>query len=310
MAKQRIDELRAECVREIIDISNHAYCKMLVRNDELLRNHGDYRLLSHERLTYKSDASDLKVLYKYMNFHSFELFLRYGFHFVEPCVWPDKYESKFYRRSTDGIIDNRYPDAEYADAPYLYACCMSTSQETESAWKMYRGGGILGQKCVKLVIAVNGLFDLLDKYAEINESKVYCGAVTYAYPEYDIDCFYTSKKNRYLWFYNFSLLNYLSLLLVKRQPFMTENEVRFFVVPEDCSKTRNNSINVGCTPTLNSVVTGVLLDPWCNNEDVHHIKKLCEDHGLMCFVSESKLFDERDTSESVFLTDNIINPWE
>lgn len=309
MKKQRIEELKVECIRELLDVPNYSHCKLLVRNDEKLWNHGDYRLGRHEKLTYKSYAFDLTVFYKYMNFKSFLLFLQRGFYFVEPCRWPDKYESKFYRRSEGGVID-KYPDANYEDAPYLYACCMSASKETESAWKMYRGDKLLEQKCVKLIINRNAFFDLLNTYATFNDSQVYCGAVTYAYRDYEIDSFYSGEKNRYIWFGDFSLLNYLSLLLVKRPAFMTEDEIRFFIVPNNNKMGDEGRINVGYSTTMNSIIKGVILDPWCNEDDVKYINFICESNGLTCTVDKSHLFDDINTSESVFSINNIKNPWD
>lgn len=307
MNEQRIPELRTECIRELLDIPNHERCKILVRNDEKLRNNGDYRFIEHEKMTYKSHALDLKVLYKYMNYKSFLLFLRHGFFFVEPYLWQDTYESKFYRRSKSGI--DKYPDASYLDAPYLYACCMSASKETESAWKMYRGEKLLEQKCIKLTINFNAFLGLLNEYAEINNCKVYIGAVTYEYTDYDIDSFYSEEKNRYLWFYDFSVLNYLSLLLVKRPAFLTENEIRFFIVPNNTKTDKMNSLTIGSTPTIDSIVTGVMLDPWSEDEDIHYIKELCNYHGLKCAVKKSRLFEYTDTNESTFSFSNITNPW-
>lgn len=307
MEIQRIRELRTECIRELLDVPNYEQCKMLVRNDDKLRNNGDYRFQEHEKLTYKSNALDLKVLYKYMNFKSFILFLRYGFYFVEPYKWQDTYESKYYRRNKSGT--DKYPDADYADAPYLYAYCMSASKETESAWKMYRGKSLLEQKCIKLTINYNALLGLLNDYAEINDCKVYGGAVTYAYPDYDIDSFYSGEKNRYLWFYDFSVLNYLSLLLVKRPAFLTENEIRFFIVPNSIKMENVDSLNIGNISNLNSIVTGVMLDPWSEDEDVHYIKEICNYYGLKCTVKKSRLFDDIDTKESIFTFGNIVNPW-
>jgi hypothetical protein len=306
MDEQRINELKVEYVRDLFEIPSLDLCKMIAIDDGKLRNGGDFRNVDHENLAYQSHLKKLFRVYKYVDFEGFTKLLKDGFLFKEPRLWEDPYEKLFYRTTSE-----KYHGVPDKDFPVLYSCCTtSNKEEPASAWKMYVKNGGLASKCVKLTIDIIPFLELLNTFSKYHNCTTYYGAATYLYNKDDIDTFYTGRKNKYLRFGSFSLANYLSLMLIKRPPFNTEKEIRFFIAPNSGSLSKDGFINVGGTPTLNRIIKRVVLDPWCEEADLLYIRSICSNIGLDCDIHINNLLDGNEVKYFTYSIENIPNPWE
>lgn len=180
--------------------------------------------------------------YKYMSLETALLCIRNKtIRFAEPSSWQDKYESRFYNAT---IKSNQQSPVN----PPLAACCFTYSRDNEAAWKIYaydKKG--LDSRCVEFKIdrdelrkqmheALNTDPKLKGKY------KLYEGVVLYKDEQF-INNLHMEKITRNgndeinvahkAYFDSFSLNSYLSLMLLKRNAFLHEQEVRFFLVPID-----------------------------------------------------------------------------
>ena len=181
--------------------------------------------------------------YKYMDLESALLCLKNkNIRFVEPTRWEDKYEGRFYKANYDNVSNNEH------DSPLLYACCLTHKPNNEAAWKLYSYGKTgLGAHCVQFKINRLKFRSQLAKASQVKAGyTVFEGKVSY-YSQTIINGIhkknYKSKskglvenKNYHLFFDHFTLLHYLNLLLLKRDYFIHEHEVRFFIIPNDESK--------------------------------------------------------------------------
>ena len=181
---------------------------------------------------YLGERNTNRFIYKYMNLESAMMSLSTGtIRFVEPYSWQDKYEGRFYNASyvqVEGAADN---------TPPVLACCLTHSPVNEAAWKIYSSGKIgLGARSVQFKINKKAFREAVAKSAK--GFSLYEGLVNYELDNYQIEHlhqrFTPSGKENVLFlefFHDFDLASYLSLLLIKRQDFRHEQELRYFLVP-------------------------------------------------------------------------------
>jgi hypothetical protein len=174
--------------------------------------------------------------YKYIDLEALLLSLKNNtLRFVEPTFWPDKYEGRFYNANYKGI------NVKSSDTPFLYACCFTLSKESEAAWKVYsyqKKG--LGAHCVELRIKRNRLREQLIKNTK--DCQLYIGKVVYK-KSTELNELHASNiikdgisipaKDFDKYFRQFNLYKYLNLILLKRDAFAHENEVRYLIIPND-----------------------------------------------------------------------------
>ena len=149
--------------------------------------------------------------------------------FVEPLLWPDQYERRFYTADYKKV--KRYPNA----APKLYATCFTTRNESEPAWQIYnREKKGLGMRCVQFRFNQVALREELVNNLE--DCTIVEGVVDYKSKTFIDELHLSTTKDgkpsevyeRY--FSDFTLDNFISLLLLKRTAFEHEKEVRIFLV--------------------------------------------------------------------------------
>ena len=174
--------------------------------------------------------------YKYVDLETLLKSLKYNtVRFVEPTFWADKYESRFYNANYSSI------HAPISETPFLYAYCLTYSRENEAAWKIYsyqKKG--LGAHCVELRINRNRFREHLIK--NLKNCKVFLGKVLYMdtaeinvlHARHRIkDGVENPTKHYDTYFSHFCLYSYLNLILLKRNAFTHEKEIRFFIIPND-----------------------------------------------------------------------------
>ena len=171
-----------------------------------------------------------KYMYKYMDIETFiQCLMNSNIRFVEPKLWPDNYESRFYTADYSAITKDR------SVTPKLYACCFTLNDTSEAAWKIYSYGKTgLASRCVQLRISKRGFRNALDSYAQKKGCYVYEGKMNYSLDEYEISHLHYKDYDIFPMIFNhdFSFKSYMSLLLLKRPAFSYENEYRYFIVPD------------------------------------------------------------------------------
>ena len=225
---------------------------------------GEYTEIYREDIRLQSigDIPKGPYLYKYMDLESALLCLdNRNLRFVEPTQWDDQYEGRFYNAKYYNDNEKRQLISP-EKTPLLYACCFTTKRENEAAWTLYshnRSG--LASRCVEFRLNRRELFDTLSNYAfaniDLDQGKypsIFFGNVIYENKS-DIDYLHNRNSIHYhKYFDSFSLECYLDLLLLKRNAFEHEKEMRIFIVPtnqknkEKTRRTRNGEFYKGKTP--------------------------------------------------------------
>lgn len=172
-------------------------------------------------------------LYKYMDLETALLSLTgNSLRFVEPTNWEDQYEGRFYNAK---FLDVNRAPLNPKLTPFLYACCFTTKPENEAAWLLYSHNKKgLASRCVEFKLNRKKLLDQINKHVVSTlVGSLYFGSVEYL-NKYEIDSLHHRRRNKLYnkYFDNFSIRNYLNLLLIKRNSFDHEKEFRFFIVPK------------------------------------------------------------------------------
>ena len=214
--------------------------------------------------------------------------------FAEPPKWKDPAEKSFY--DANYTEENEKPWKR----PIVYACCITDLQQSEAAWATYQYQGNDG--CVKFSIDYDNLIKQLQQYAEKNECRLYVGRVEYGKWS-DI-----SNTNKGRLDEIFTKLggkdddsmerNFLRYLLIKREAFAYEKEIRLFLVydrdkapkKEDKNEIKDSIlVPINWKECLNKVYVG----EECKYRDIREIKYLIKKIG----------FTERNADEIVDATD-------
>jgi len=245
--------------RSVAELKDYDY--IVYMNEKFKR---EYKVLMHKKGVHYYQLSDnflpekdKSFFYKYMDLESALLSLRNkNLRFVEPTRWEDKYEGRFYNADYTNVSKN--PD----DTPFLYACCMSVKPHNEAAWKVYTYGKVgLGAHCVQFKINRFKFRNELIKSKKVKRGyTIFEGLVTYTSeltlnnlhkPNFSTESKGKSKDNNYYkcFFSSFGLCHYLNLLLLKRDYFKYESEIRFFIRPPKApqpkaKKSQKNGVTV------------------------------------------------------------------
>lgn len=231
--------------------------------------------------------NDTYKLYKYMNVQRAINFLRTReFCFVEPTMWHDPYESRFYK-------------ADYKNVNYkpiqLFCTCLTNRMSNEAAWRMYRGNnGGIEDRTIRFDFKRSSLLKALDKTG----IKFYLGYANYAYTKKQIDEIHKNTNPEYeKLFSNFSEDKFVNLLLIKRKAFEYESEVRLFMKPEYRKPNNGDYIEINnnikavrfCLEDLIDMVNQISVDPSCSELEykmiASYVKQisseyLCRHNGL------------------------------
>lgn len=233
--------------------------------------------------------------YKYMSLETALLCIRNStIRFTEPSAWNDNYEKRFY----NAIINGKN---QSDDNPPLAACCLTYKQDNEAAWKIYsyeKKG--LDSRCVEFMISryhfIEQLLEAINENDSFKHYKLYEGIVTYK-DEYFINSLHSKDHNSsHLFFDHFSLEKYLSLLLLKRNAFEHEQEVRFFLLPDN----QSNPLKKGDIPPIDipinwsKVLVGIRIDSNCTQFEKNLLKE--------------ELFTKGNSGKPIWGRDNSLNP--
>lgn len=239
---------------------------------------------------YIGDRKKQMYMYKYMDIETAIKCLKgRNIMFVEPILWPDKYESRFYTANYSKIVKDFNNIT-----PKLYACCFTFSRASEAAWKTYsyeKTG--LASRCVQFRINKRLFREALNMHAKDNDCKIYEGPIDYSLTDNQINRLHLPSSG-YLYDSifnnNFSFHNYLSLLLIKRQAFNYENEYRYFIVPND------GKANDRIFPTIpwSSMIVDVKVDKKCSNIEIEILSTYLKENGIEIEPTRFDLYSNPD----------------
>ncbi len=207
--------------------------------------------------------------------------------FVEPTLWQDKYESRFYNASFVNV------DNAVGNTPPVLACCFSYAQVNEAAWKLYsytKTG--LGAHCVQMRINKKAI---REQIIQNNTGyRLFEGEVNYCLDNYQIDnlhnCQYPNgKENEHFMeiFKDFDLASYLSLLLIKRQAFRHEQELRYLLISDEPSlrgDTESELLHIN----WKEVLSGIKIDENCSETEVDLLHQLLKSKDI--YIEPKKEF--------------------
>ena len=228
--------------------------------------------------------------------------------FVEPSGWDDQYERSFY------TADYSEVNMDSDNTPLLYATCFTTQKESEPAWQVYtRGKDGLGERCVQFSINQVALRKELVK--RMRDCTIVEGVVRYLSTDV-IDTYHLSTKKdgkRNEWFSkrysNFTLENYINLLLLKRTAFVYEQEVRILIIDNNDkdnkkAEKKEDAKHKDVSFDWLSFLEGIKVDPKCSDIEIKllqdEINRLIDD----CGKSED---DKNDLRKKLVITKYDVN---
>ena len=239
---------------------------------------------------YIGDRKKQLYMYKYMDIETAIKCLKgRNIMFVEPILWPDKYESRFYTANYSKIVKDFNNIT-----PKLYACCFTFSRASEAAWKTYsyeKTG--LASRCVQFRINKRLFREALNRFAKENQCKIYEGPIDYSLTDFQINNVHLPSSGMLydqVFKVNFKLNNYLSLLLIKRQAFNYENEYRYFIVP-------NNGVadeNIFPIIPWSDIIVEVKVDKECSDIEIEILSKYLQESGVKLKPTRFDLYSNPD----------------
>lgn len=283
-------------IRVVLNEFNKPFLSLLVNNKKwLLRPPYDSNETLYELYSFTCNIKELKkknevsvnwldglqhidYCYKYMSLNTAIKCLQQNtICFKQPSQWEDQYEKRFY--------DAEYHVQENRIMPKFYACCFTSKQDNEAAWNIYsHGSSGPGSKVVEFKLSFRKLYENL--ILNLEKCSIYIGLVKYYNKEiidnlhkrtvstktYNITGDVNEIDNPYFYYYfkNFSINNLLNLLLLKREAFEHEQEIRFFIVPNDQELMRKNKIvNVDWI----DLIEQVRIDKGCTDQEKESLKQ-------------------------------------
>lgn len=224
-------------------------------------------------LRYLSPFCKNKAIYKYMNLdYALMCLSKNLIRFAMPTKWADSYESRFY------VADYSKISRDINNNPKLYACCFTLNKTSEAAWNMYsynKKG--LGSICVQFKIDIKRLRTLLNSYASSQGMIVYESKICYGFSDEEINGLHKRSSPYYeLFFDEFSLDSYLSLLSVKRNAFYYENEIRYFLIPTH----EKDDEKIDVPVKWGEIIKEIFIDKDATDTEIEVLKRYCKNVGI------------------------------
>lgn len=240
--------------------------------EERLRNRTKSVLKERSKNYYfLGEKIEKSVLYRYMSLNTAYICLKNNsLWFVEPETWVDKFEGLYYSADYSAVdLNNSVPKT-------YYACCMTVDKACQASWMVYAYNQTgKNSKCVQFVIDRKAFQKQLEQFASKYGMTVYEGVVDYSHSENTI-LGIRDSYNRWhnVFFKEFNLDKLLSLMLIKRDAYKFESEVRFFLVPQG-----DNSYpkipNRKCVPLVldwSKIIKKIYIDSNCSDEEKKEFK--------------------------------------
>lgn len=226
------------------------------------------------------DFANGNKFYKYMSLESvLNCCDNSNLWFVEPTKWKDRFENYFYGAT---ILGKKCCNFN----PQLYATCMTNKRDSESAWRIYAYNTQgLASRCVELTInrlnfrkqllnakikdSTNNVYIRLSDYYDIYEGEVIYKDESYilnlSKPYIKAEQGETNNEEYCSYFNSFTFAKYLNLMLMKRDAFRHESEIRFFIVPKRWKGRSKGHSHLDVRIDWSKVIEGVRYDINCSD---------------------------------------------
>lgn len=222
-----------------------------------------------------------KSIFKYMNLETaLQCLKNKNIRFVLPTEWPDKFEGRFYQAKTNF----NYPPSNSMFPNPVFCCCFTTNRTSEASWKTYsyeKSG--LGEHVVQFELDFNALRDEFSKNVT-DQFSIFEGPVFYRLSDYEIKNLHRFGKNKYrirdfslnsdVW--NVDSSNWLPLLLIKRQQFYYENEIRFFLLANDNRNNHEEYVSID----WKRVIKQIYIDPKASDMEIEILINYCNQYDV------------------------------
>ena len=275
-SKKRVDDLETKELKQRLNSPN---AEMVTKSGK-----------KYKTINIESPASRA---YKYMTLDAFVSCMSEGtLRLVEPTKWQDEYEGRFYH--ADYKKNLSVPDSE---TPAVYATCITENAASEAAWKVYSHGIGLGARCVQIKLNLDELRDQLSEKITVKKKMkgkteiieysgdLYEGKVFYDLSNDEInDLHRTGKPFHALFFSGFNLDKFLRLLLLKRQAYKHENEIRLFFIKnpiEVIGKSRKGKA-MDVIVDWAKIIEEINYDSGCTSSELLALKHSCQLAGIKC----------------------------
>ncbi len=193
------------------------------------------------------DVVNKRIIFKYIDRRKFVDYVNkqydktkeqgFSLCFQQLSQWKDPYESRFYDAEYSLLTDSAFAINEHRK---LYACCFASDKDSEPSWKMYvdENNDDDRKVCIQLRINFKALLDYLNYYITKKLEGKYVlvvGRVTYKDKGFINKLHRPDDKGKLdnAYFGNFNFTKYLKLLMLKRNAYQYEDEIRMFLVPRE-----------------------------------------------------------------------------
>ena len=241
---------------------------------------GIHKYSDQPRCYYLGERNQNRFIYKYLDLEAVIISLATNsIRFVEPDQWEDRYESRFYNASYAQVNN------AVGNTPPVLACCFSYAPVNEAAWKLYSHAKTgLGARCVKMKINKKAF----RKQIVTGNSgyRLYEGMVNYSLDNYQINHLHERQNSNGganalhgELFVDFDLASYLSLMLVKRQAFSHEQELRYFMIP-DLPDAKGTIEHEEFHVKWKDILADIVVDEHCTDTELAMLTKVLESKGI------------------------------
>lgn len=218
--------------------------------------------------------SQFRTLYKYMTLDAAIASLEgKSWRFYEPTQWPDKFESRFYCADYSNLTQE--PGSEQR----VYATCVTRTQNSEAAWKVYAGKEGMQSHCIQIEL------DLVELLHQLFASgfRIYERRVDYMEEAKLIHIHESSSRRHAEYFSEFNFNLFLNLLALKRDAYAYENEVRYFAVPQmpEARSLRNNvAAHADLPMDWSRIIKRIRIDKNCSFSELVALRHSCWTSGI------------------------------
>jgi len=183
-----------------------------------------------------------------------------------PCLWFSNLEywnDAFEKRFVEMKYKKGSKLLDYPLKNKIFCTCFSDQRICEAQWYVYSGNKSIAD-CIGLKINRIKLLEILEKYSIQHNNDVYIGKVEY---QTTTEIISSVSKNSFLnkgkkKFDINDRNSQLRLLLLKRNAFIYEDEIRIFIIRnENQLDTASRGISMSCHCKANELVQEVIMNP-------------------------------------------------
>ncbi len=191
--------------------------------------------------------------------------------FVSPALWNDQFEKAF--------LFTDFKSKSFLQKKIRCLCFRDNGAvNEEAAWNAFAADK--PDLPIRIRYNTEKLLENLQKYAQENNARIFIGNTIYGLGIDDIKTIAQKDTDLYKLFFKgkFSEKNYLSLLLIKRNAFVYENEVRIFIyydnIKGDTEKSKKLIEPIPLDYT--DLIKEIKISPKCKKSDIPLVKDVLE----------------------------------